>query len=123
MWLNVAAAIVKIQKIRVPHLPFGRNYKANMYPKLMIKMYIGLRNPQIGQIARIRNTKRANEEMDITGISLGIFSMSASYPFKGMIRVTYSMMDMFMPRHIKVRFINTGLMSSFSHNCLKKFVL
>jgi hypothetical protein len=94
-----------------------------MYPKLMIKINIGLRNPQIGQMAKIRNTKRANEAIDITGISLGIFSMSASYPLKGMISVTYSMMDMFIPRQAKVRFINTGLMSSFSHNYLKKFVL
>ena len=86
-------------------------------------MNTGERNPQIGQTAIVRHMGKNTPAIVITGISPGTFSISGSIPFKGKISVMYNMIARLTPRQISVRFMKSELISSFSHNCLKKLVL
>ena len=119
----VAIAIIKIQKRSVPILPPGKNVSVKIYPKDNMKMYTGDKKPQIGHTARHKKMGMKTPDKVITGISPGTFSMSSSLPYKGITTVIYNIIAMLIPRVMSVKFMKRSLISSFSHNCLKKLVL
>ena len=69
---------MRSQNDTVPRFPFGKKVSENIYPSDITNRYIGLQNPQIGQIAIIKNIGKNTEHMAITGTRLGIFSISDS---------------------------------------------
>lgn len=113
------------QKSKFPRFPEGRNIILKVAPKKTINIYMGVRNPHTGHMARIEQMNTATPAIDIIGISAGKSTSSSILLLNmhGPINVMYKSTDTRNPMQVRATYKKKVLTLGFSHTCLKKLVL